>query len=396
MAKKPKTQKELNLSDPDYAAYQATQEKLQTITNALNRGDAVFTSPDGSMEIVPKDAPAPDVLETAESPNHAGGPASGAAIDPGTLETLEKGLDMDRKAIALAESMAARQFECAKIIGQIQSLMAVETFSTTGRLILLRQMKESKSYKGLRVPQADGSIYVVNTFEDLCEAMGTSRRKVDEDLQNIAAFGEAFMNAAQQIGLGYRQLRALRALPEDDREEIKSLSNDPEALKDLLEEQFVEKSKLKEQLKEKDATLEAREKLLKEKNEKLDEAKTKILKLTSLSVDDAGELAIARQTEAMREIADAFGLLIGSGIKFFTTLNAALELEGLTPHTRGELESTANLAAQELADLFATQVEWKIDFEHLVYPDWFNKHLPDGSNGAGNPAAPSAADQAGS
>jgi hypothetical protein len=302
-----------------------------------------------------------------------------ADFPPEVEKRLAKNLDVGREAEALARQWSAEQFECARMIGQMQTLKAFADFSTAGYIRLFQHVKEAKAYRGLSVPLPDGSTRVINSFADFCELMGTSRSKVDEDLDLAAKFGEAFFESAKTAGISYRDLRALRAAPEDVREEAKKLSDDPEALKILIDEQGAQNTKLRKSLEEKNKTLEAREKLLAEKNKALDDVKTELNKLKSLSVEDREQLAAAKHAEARKAVLDAGNIFIGAGLKFFNTLQAALELDTpemkMPPQLYEDLEGEADLIAGTLADLFANRLDWKIDFERKVYPEWMTKAL---------------------
>ena len=137
----------------------------------------------------------------------------------------------------LAEDLTARQLELSTLLCRLQAFGYLNQFTGLARLKWLQEMKESKAYKGCKVLNAAGEIVELRAFEDLCECVGLSYRKVAEDLQNLAAFGEAFLEASQSLGLGYRELRRLRALPEEEREVIideEKLRNDPDTLLDKL------------------------------------------------------------------------------------------------------------------------------------------------------------------
>jgi division protein CdvB (Snf7/Vps24/ESCRT-III family) len=334
-----------------------------------------------------KRAPEKDMSDALE--------AAGETTAEATVEApvnLERALDNDRKVVMLAEKMATRQFDCARVVGQMQTLKAFADFSAAGRLKLFKEMKETRAYKNLCVPQSDGAARTIGTFEEFCEYMGTSANKVYEDLQNAAVFGEAFLESANKAGMGYRQLRALRALPKDAQEKLKAAADDPEELRIQVEEAVAENAKLKKRLTEATKTMNTRETMLADKNKALDAAVEEIKKLKSLSVDDAEQLAQGKAQAGLKKLIHDYGLLLGHGLKFFNTLNAALELEGLSPHMREEMEGTATRAAQELADMFANRLDWTIDFQKLVRPDWIDKGFT--TVGEGSPDAPADAESA--
>jgi len=71
---------------------------------------------------------------------------------------------------------------------------------TVTTIKLLAELKESKKYKNLSLVGEDGNPVPVTTFSDLCQAMGLSYEKVNQDIQNLSAFGEEFLESAQRIG----------------------------------------------------------------------------------------------------------------------------------------------------------------------------------------------------
>lgn len=96
--------------------------------------------------------------------------------------------------------------QCFKAIGQVQTSNMFAKFATVSSLVWLKQVKEAKTYRD--IPE-------VGTWDKFCDYVGMSRQKVDEDLSNLATFGEEFMTTCQQLHVGYRELRQLRQLSHD-------------------------------------------------------------------------------------------------------------------------------------------------------------------------------------
>lgn len=91
--------------------------------------------------------------------------------------------------------------QCHELIGRTQVSSLIGKFGAVTSLMSLRQLKESKIYR---------DIPGVGTWEKLCNYLGMSRRKVDEDLQNLDVLGEEFLATCRQFSLGYKDLRKLR------------------------------------------------------------------------------------------------------------------------------------------------------------------------------------------
>jgi hypothetical protein len=117
-------------------------------------------------------------------------------------------VEQQRTDLALSEQeeRERRIAECHEVIGRIQGFKLITEFADVGNLVWLRQVKESKLYRDL--PD-------IGTWDKFCDRVGLSRSKVDEDLANLAAFGERFLADVGNFSLGYRDLRKLRQLSHD-------------------------------------------------------------------------------------------------------------------------------------------------------------------------------------
>lgn len=150
--------------------------------------------------------------------------------------------------------------EASRLTGRVEAFNFMSKLTTVGSLITLKNIKESGAYKEL--PN-------INTWEEYCKSIGSSRTKVDEDLNNLNTFGEEFLTTVGTFGLGYRELRNLSkqvktgSLEVHDAEviidgETISLS-ETDALKDALTDLILknqeEKKQHKAELKAKDKTI---------------------------------------------------------------------------------------------------------------------------------------------
>jgi len=111
-------------------------------------------------------------------------------------------------------------FQIGMQSGKAQMSRAISRFADVAYLETLRQTKEAKEYKGLRdLVMADGTV-LTGTWTEYCLLIGSSRRTVDERLANLITFGDKALTSMQAIGMGVRDLRKLRALPEDAQKAI--------------------------------------------------------------------------------------------------------------------------------------------------------------------------------
>ena len=151
--------------------------------------------------------------------------------------------------------------EAYKIAGKIEAFKTISNFGDIASLMLLKRIKESKVYKEMPT---------ILTWENYCKSIGISRRKVDEDLENLNAFGEKFIGDIASLSLGYRELRQLKKQVKSGNLEVKDAEviidgeviplDDKDELRDALDTLL--KSKYKE--------IEEKDKLLKDKEMQLE------------------------------------------------------------------------------------------------------------------------------
>ena len=104
------------------------------------------------------------------------------------------------------KSKQAMIAECHEMIGRVQTADYFGKLATVTSLMFLKQVKDAKIYR---------DIPGVGTWEKFCEIVGKDRHTTDDDLRNLAVFGEEFMVTATSFGLGYREMRKLRHMTAD-------------------------------------------------------------------------------------------------------------------------------------------------------------------------------------
>lgn len=122
------------------------------------------------------------------------------------VATYEAGREEEKQRSVEQTDRENRIAEAHEIIGRVQALSFIEKVTTISSLVQLSKIKESKVYRDL--PN-------IGTWEKYCEYIGLTRQKVDEDLRNLATFGEQFLTTCQQFSLGYRDMRKLKQLTHD-------------------------------------------------------------------------------------------------------------------------------------------------------------------------------------
>lgn len=304
-------------------------------------------------------------------------------------------MEQQQSAVSLvAKQMTQDKAQAHELIGMIKAFDFTQKLVTVTTLKLLNQVKESKSYKGLTLSDKEGKLVTVTTWEDFCITLGFSREQMDENLRNLNTFGENFLETSQRLGLGYREMRKLRKLPEDARAEIVdaefSETADKEELLEKIEELTAkhaqEKQILEGQLKQSHANYEAQSKVLKNKNDRINQLDIELEKkknhINTLSPDEKGGL-LRKETSQLAYNAEA--ILRGQVWKAFETLDSHTQESGIDHKqfmvgTLAEIELVLNelrtaFNLPRLAD-GDNRPEWlREDFEGKDYSAEFNAIL---------------------
>lgn len=222
-----------------------------------------------------------------------------------------------------------------ELVGMLKMSSFTRKLVSVTEIKLLAELKESKRYKELTINNTRGESVTCSTFKEFCEALGASYEKVNLDIQNLNILGEDFLETSQRIGLGYRELRKLRKLPEEEREliingEVLKIQ-DKEDLVELIEERALahakEKDALQKQLADAQADGEAKTKVIADKDKKINELSTafekKKLQLESLPPEQVA-LELFQNTWG-----EAFGKLRAATYQVQQTANQAIENEDL-------------------------------------------------------------------
>lgn len=181
------------------------------------------------------------------------------------------------------QSEMADMQEVLMQLGRAQAFNFASKLLTVSELKILQEVKNSKQYKGLTTKGTNGELLTVSNWGDCCKhILGSSQQHIDEKLNNLQLFGEEFFDAAQKMKLGYRDLRALRQLPEDEQalviESEAVETGDKDAVKELIDELKAKHKKEKDKLTQE---LDATERMLKASRNSASEKENKIVELTA-------------------------------------------------------------------------------------------------------------------
>ncbi|MDP0380323.1 hypothetical protein Q7Y30_00800 [Glaesserella parasuis] len=248
-------------------------------------------------------------------------------------------LSQEQNAVALAaKAMTQDKAQAYEMLGMVKMSDFTRKLVTVSHIKVLAEFKETKKYKDLDIQDTKGNWLHVTKWEEFCNALGYSREKIDMDILNLSTFGEDFLETSQRLGLGYREMRKLRQLPEEARAEIidadYSEATDKEELlekiEDLTAKHAKEKEALQAQLKRKSEDYEAQAKVLANKNERINKLDMELAKKTHLidtqTPDQRGEM-LREETAGISYKAEA--ILRGQVFQAFEALAKHSEETGI-------------------------------------------------------------------
>lgn len=265
-----------------------------------------------------------------------------------------------------------------QLLGQAQMAGAFEDFSRTVRTSKLAFVKENKLYRNLKdAKNPHGAEKLSGTWEEFCGLLGRSVDQVDRDIANLTAFGEEALESMSRMGIGYRELRQFRRLPEDQKSALIEVAKegDKTALLELAEEMISKHAREKEELK---TDLEISRQMLAEKKEELgtmrnekEELKSRLVRRTTTETPD--EEGVALETEVT-------GFKSGVLSAFFDLKSG---FNALTEHTERTGINHTGMMAGLLDDLQAQFEELRQEFslpEAREIPDWVKEAQQEDEN----------------
>jgi hypothetical protein len=249
---------------------------------------------------------------------------------------------------------------------------------TVTSLKLLSEIKESKSYKDITIQDRSGKLVTVTTWDGFCTALGRSREHMDRDLLNLAVLGEEFLETSQSLGLGYRQLRALRKLPDDERALVLNneaiQTGDKDALVELIEDLTARHAKEKDSLvKERDeakARYEARKTLLDQQGAEVQSLREQVAQLRNPAPHEAEALAAAQEQAVIKALHEAAQAMSVHVMKFAKAVADSTLLQSEPIETlRNE---TVRWVFQRINQV-ALDYGVEVSFEEVVNPPWLTE-----------------------
>lgn len=316
----------------------------------------------------------------ARMPKKAGRPAMPAAQAVAVVLNGEETAPEVAAVDGLAQLQASYGQErdlVNQLLGQAQMAGAFEEFSRTVRTSKLAYVKEHKLYRSIAgAASPHGAEKLSGTWEEFCRLLGRSVDQVDRDIANVQAFGEQALESMSAMGIGYRELRQYRKLPEDQKQALIEVAKagDKEGFVELAEEIIAKHAKEKEQLtaqvEEAKATLEAKDRVLQTRAEligKLEEQTARKFKPLPGS-----EARTAQEQALLKELDEATSSAFLSMHRTFKAADAALSDSGARDAIQSRARQAVEFMAQQLADM-AEEFGIEVDLDERITPAWLNE-----------------------
>lgn len=295
--------------------------------------------------------------------------------------TLNPELEATQNLMAVVSShMTDERDLLNQLLGQAQMADAFAQFSKTVLTSKMAFVKENKLYQSLKGKKGQDGLEFSGTWAEFCNLLGYTPEHANESINNLQSFGEEALESMSRMGIGYRELRQFRRLPEDQKSALIEVAKegDKTALLELAEEMIAKHAREKEELK---TDLEISRQMLAEKKEELgtmrnekEELKARLVRRTTTETPD--EEGVALETEVT-------GFKSGVLSAFFDLKSG---FNALTEHTERTGINHTGMMAGLLDDLQAQFEELRQEFslpearETSVIPDWVTEAQQEDEN----------------
>ena len=154
--------------------------------------------------------------------------------------------------VAAAEQMVQDKLDANQLLGRLQAVLGIKDTLEASALMQLQQIKDAKAYKQFagQTMLVNGESVRLDTWEGFCLAVGSSRRVIEEKLDNLLLLGENALAKAEALGITRNELRKLRQLDAADQKaiigEIEVAVGDKDAIIDLITDMSARHVKEKE------------------------------------------------------------------------------------------------------------------------------------------------------
>jgi hypothetical protein len=295
-------------------------------------------------------------------------------------------LEQDNQALAtfnkLQDGYSDERDLVNQLLGQAQMAGAFEEFSRTVRTSKLAYVKENKLYRVLNGKKNPNGSEYSGTWSEFCSLLGISVDKADMDIANLSVFGETALESMSRMGIGYRELRQFRKLPEDQKTALIEVAQtgDKDSFLELAEELIAKHAKEKEaaqakldaaqkQLADAHATLEAKDQLLTTRNKKLDELTVELKKRDTRTPEETEAQRQRLERELLDKLQNTSTKLMFEIQGFAQSVADCLERAEPESSMQSAVVSTVQFLFQRI-DEIAKANQIPVDFAEVVVPSW--------------------------
>ena len=197
------------------------------------------------------------------------------------------GLPAAMKDLAISTDLEKDEILSAGIdLGRLDAMVFVATIADSAILSIYENVKKTKAWRGLRNPQSgDGRHF--ESLDEFCQVkLGRSYRRLREIGANRSALGEEAFEQAERLGLRQTDYNLIKALPAPKQEIIKEALTEgatkeelQKAIRELAAADQKEIEELTQRAEEAEADLEARSRVLEDKNGKIDQLTEELAKV---------------------------------------------------------------------------------------------------------------------
>lgn len=316
----------------------------------------------------------------ARMPKKAGRPAMTAAQPVAVVLNGEAAAQAVADVDGLAQLQAGYNEErdlANQLLGQAQMADSFAKFSLTVSVSKLAFVRENKLYKAFKGKKsADGQRFLSGTWDEYCDLLGRSRQQVDEEISNLKSFGEQALESMSAMGIGYRELRQYRKLPEDQKQALIEVAKagDKEGFVELAEEIIAKHAKEKEALAtrvaEAQATLEAKDRVLQSRAELIGKLEEQVAgKFKPLP---GSEARTAQEQALLKELDEGTSSAFLSMHRTFKAADAALSGSGARDAIQARARQAVEFLAQQLADM-CEEFGISVDLDERINPSWLSE-----------------------
>ena len=316
----------------------------------------------------------------ARMPKKAGRPAMPAAQAVAVVLNGEETAPEVAAVDGLAQLQASYGQErdlVNQLLGQAQMASAFAKFPETVSTSKLAYVKENKLYRAIKGQKSgNGFEFLTGTWEEFCGLLGVTSRKVDEDISNLQALGEDALDSMSRSGIGYRELRQYRKLPEDQKQALIEVAKagDKEGFVELAEEIIAKHAKEKEalatQVEEAQATLEAKDRVLQTRAELIGKLEEQVAgKFKPLP---GSEARTAQEQALLKELDEGTSSAFLSMHRTFKAADAALSGSGARDAIQARARQAVEFLAQQLADM-CEEFGMSVDLDERINPSWLSE-----------------------